>query len=499
MRLVPLRLLLTLLVALAAGIPARAQLGDLQLRTLDGISRDRFTTRWIDLNTNELATVRRRAEGYLDALRDHHLVGGQLVSVRFSDTNQTRVERYENLDDSTTLTGLLLTVHALRFSITRDDRESIHGNPSQPAIRQILDALDLVTRAAGSGHEGYLPRFVGRANDPAYIPYYSTYGGPDPARPGLGRLAYRSTNAASPMMWLGGPTRDAYAAVNLGLASTWQQIRDPSIRSRASNIVCRLLNRIIDDGWQLNDGQGHVTFVTPALAAALLRTGATIRPDLYGRLFEQRAPQLLGQPATGMVRYGDGHSSLFNTINLFALSRLETNQSRKIQYQDRISQQWHESSPQLNPLLAACYVGAFEKAPNDPAALAVLQGAISQFPNPPRWSMYRDGSEATNRPTVLVNGEVWSRYALPFDLRPVAPFQWSQSPYLLRGGVDAPVAHSGVDYLLAFWMGRESGLILPEDALTIAATPTRVNRPTRTFNRTNSFLSNTNRALRPRL
>ena len=497
MRPVARRFLLLLLGALAACVSARADLNDLQLRTLDGIARDRFTTRWIDLNTNELAAARVKAEGYLDALREHHLVGGQLVSVRYSDTNRTRVERYENLDESATQTGLLLAVHALRFSITRDDHDSIHGNPSQPAIRQLLDAIDLMTRA--SGRDGYLARFVGRASDPAYAPFYSGYGGADPARPGLGRLAYRTTNASNPMVWLGGPSRDAYAAVNFGLASTWQQIRDPSIRSRASNIVCRLLNRIIEDDWQLNDGQGHVTFITPALSAALLRTGATIRPDLYGRLFEQKVPQVLSQPAAGMVRYGDGRSSLFNTINLFTLSRLETNQSRKIQYQDRISQQWHESSPQLNPLIAACYVGSFDKAPNDPAALAVLQGSVSQFPKPPRWSNHLDGSEATNRTTVKVNGEVWSRYALPFNLRPAAPFQWSQSPYLLQGGDTGSVAYPGVDYLLTFWMGRESGLILPEDAVTIAAMPTRVSRPTRTFNRTNSFLSNTNRAARPRL
>lgn len=484
-------------------MPARAGLNDLQLRTLDGISRDKFTTRWIELSTNELAAARRRAEGYLDGIRDHHLVDGLVVSLRYTDKTRTQLDRYENLADSALVTGLLLETHAIRFSTTRDDKESVHGNPSLPAIRQLLAGIETLTRA--SGRDGYVARFVGRADDPAYKPTYERFGGTDPQRSGFGRLAYRGTNGTTPVVWLGEPSREAYAAINLGLASTWQQVRDASIRNRASNIVCRILKRISDDGWQLNDGQGHVTFLTPSLTAALLRSGATIRPDLYGKLFESKVPDLLAQPAPGVVRYGDNRAGVFNMMNLFALWHFDTNTTRKIQYQDRLSQMWRESSSHLNPLLAISFVSCFDRPPNEPTALAVVQGAVAQFPDPPRWSAFQAGSASTNRPTIKVNGEVWSRYALPFDLRPVAPFQWAQSSYLIRGGEDAPIVHPGVDYLLLFWLGRESSMVQPEDAVTQVVSPLRLNRPNRLagktnlFSRTNSFLSNTNRALRPRL
>ena len=484
-------------------VPALAGLNDLQLRTLDGISRDKFTTRWIELSTNELASARRRAEGYLDGIRDHHLVDGLVVSVRYTDRTRSQVDRYENLADSALATGLLLETHAIRFSTTRDDRESIHGNPSLPAIRQLLTGVESLIHA--SGREGYLARFVGRADDPAYKPTYERFGGPDPKRPGFGRLAYRGTNGTTPVVWLGEPSREAYAAINLGLASTWQQVRDASIRNRASNIVCRILKRISDDGWQLNDGQGHVTFLTPSLTAALLRSGATIRPDLYGRLFESKIPDLLAQPAPGVVRYGENRAGVFNMLNLFSLWHFDTNVTRKIQYQDRLSQMWRESSSHLNPLLAISFVSCFDRPPNEPTALAVIQGAIAQFPDPPRWSSFQEGSASTNRPTIKVNEEVWSRYALPYDLRPVAPFQWAQSSYLIRGGEDAPIVHPGVDYLLLFWLGRESSMVQPEDAVTQVVSPLRLSRPNRSsgrtnlYSRTNSFLSNTNRALRPRL
>jgi hypothetical protein len=160
---------------------------------------------------------------------------------------------------------------------------------------------------------------------------------------------------------------------------------------------------------------------------------------------------------------------------------------------------WRESSPQLNPMLAACYVSCFDKVQNEPTALAVVQGAVAQYPNPPRWSARQDGSTFTNRTILKVNGEDWSRFALPYKERPIAPFQWAQSSYRIQGGDDPTVAHPGVDYLLLFWLGRESNLVQPEDAVTQVAAPIRVNRPGRPPLRTNSFLSNTNRAIRPRL
>ncbi len=88
------------LVALVAASPLRAELSDRQLKALDGITRERFSARWTELGTNELADLRKRADAYLDEVRDHHLVGGQIVSVRYTDTNRTTVERYEALEDS---------------------------------------------------------------------------------------------------------------------------------------------------------------------------------------------------------------------------------------------------------------------------------------------------------------------------------------------------------------------------------------------------------------
>ena len=480
-------------MALLAALPLRAELSERQLKALDGITRERFTARWTELGTNELADLRKRADGYMDELRDRHLVGGQVVSIRYADTNRTTVERYEAVEDSAAWTGLALAMHAYRYAVTRDNRELVHDNPSLPAIRSLLDGVETLLRA--SGRPGYLPRFAGQAKDEAYAKFFATYGGPDETRPGFGRLAFPSGTNAPGLVWLGGPSRDQYAALNFGFVTVWQLARnDLRIRQRIATNVTLMLDRIEADGGRLDDGHGHVTFLTPALGAALLRTGATVRPDRYLATYDRRARDFFDQTPTGMVRYGDSRPGLFTAFNLLSLCRLETNQTRLLLYQDRLSQLWRDSGTQLNPLIAACYVGAFVRVPNDAYALATLQGVLSQFPDAPRWSEAHDNSTNAGMLTVEVGGVKWAKFAQLLEHRPVAPFQWAQSAFVLSGGESAPVTHPGLDYLLAFWMGRDAGVIPSEDALPpLASTP-----PTRRNARTNTPSASTNRLALPR-
>ena len=458
------RIVRSLLAALALVLvlPAVAQLTERQAKALDGIARERYSTRWTELGTNELAILRRRADGYIANLRDHHLVGGLVASIRYSDKERTSVVRYEALEDSAAWTGLLLAAHAYRYAVTRDDRSVVGDNPSLPAIRDLLAGIESLLRA--TGRPGYLPRFVGRAADPAYAKFYAAYGGEDPARPGFGRLAFPGTGTNSGVVWLGGPSRDQHAALNLGFAAVWQFVRnDPKIRERVAAAAILVIDRLETDKWLLDDGRGNVTFVTPALATAVLRTGAVVRPDRFAALYVQKTRAFLDLPATGLVRYGDSRPGAFTAVNLLALSRMETNETRRLTYQDRLTQLWRGSGPQMNPLVAACYISAFNPTPNDFTAQAILQGVLSQYPDAPRWAAAHDASGDTNVLKIEVGGEKWAQFAQPLDRRPVAPFQWVRSAYQLGGGEDAPVAHPGVDYLLAFWMAREASVIPNED------------------------------------
>ncbi len=452
-----------ILIVVFAVLPAIAgELSVSQQRVLNGIARDKYSGRWTDLNTNQLAELRQKAEAYDERLRDRHLPGGMVASLRFASTNSDEVVSYEALDHSAAWTGLYIASCSYRYAVLRETRN----------LNDVRAALDGLTRAAHStGRPGVLPRFAGRGADELFKRYYSRYGGEDPTRPGYGRLAYRGEGDNANLVWLGGPDRVDYSGVNLGLATAWYYIRDPKIRGQISNIVQLVVGRMEEDGWRLDDGKGNVTFVDPILAAAWLRTAATVDPRRFGSRYEQRVTDIIavredsGIWETGLCRYCDPQPGMFRLANILSLNRNETNQTRRIVFQDMLTKTWQQSQMNVDPWLAVAYLGAFDRIPVDSTARAIVQGTLYEYPSPPRWARAIDNSGDASLEVITVNGEQASKYALPFSRRPVAPFQWSQSPTLLKGGEDAPIVHPGIDLLLAYWMGRDLGVTPGEDSV----------------------------------
>jgi hypothetical protein len=429
------------------------------------------TSRWIDLTTNELRQLRQRADAYLEDCRKYHLPDGQIASVRYADTNRSQVVGYEDLDQSAAWTGFFLTGAAFRYTVTRDTK-------SLQDIRQALDGVE--TLLSVSGRPGYVARFAGRSEDPAYQKYYAKFGGADSGRPGFGRWAYTGTGNRASLVWLGNTSRDNYAGLNLGLITSWQLVRDQAIRGRIATNISVMLDRLIADQWRLNDGHSNTTFCTPLLAAAVLRAGASVEPRRYQALYEEKVREAMDVPVTGSCRFCDYGDATFAFANLMVLTRMETNQTRKLVFQDKCNQLWREAGDHLNPWFAAAYVSTFEA--RDSTARATLQGILFQYPPGPRWSVPMDHSERKDLIFVAANGQTWSKLALPLNYQPPAPFQWAQSPFSIKGGREGVVAYPGLDLVVPFWMGREGNMIPSEDAPPPAppaprVTPRRTNSP----------------------
>jgi hypothetical protein len=162
-------------------------------------------------------------------------------------------------------------------------------------------------------------------------------------------------------------------------------------------------------------------------------------------------------------------------MNYFILLKLETSKDERLLYQDRLTKLWRGHPDHMNPMFAAIYMNAFDVPPSDTPARAVLQAALYQFPDPPRRAQAVHWSEEDPLKKLSANGREWATAALPFPNRPAAPFQWAQSPFQLQGESDEDTVHSGVDYLLPFWMGRDAGVIVSEE-LARQATPPDTNR-----------------------
>lgn len=456
---------------IVTGAQAAEGLNEKQVQALEATVREKFSRSWPELDTNQLATLRVRAEAHEKAIRERHSPGGLIVSLRYADTNTLSSPTYEAVEDSVAWTGFYLTSLAYRFIVLRD-------GPVIPEIRRVLEGVERLTRV--SGRDGYVPRFAGAANDPAFRPVYATYGGADPARSGFGRLAFPGTGPGSGQVWLAGPSPEAYAGLNLGLALTHKLIRDLRTRQMITNIVESMMTRLEADGWRLNDGKGNVTFVDPLLRAALLRTAATLNADRYGREYESRLKDVGQLDEPPMVRFGDLKPTTLAVASYFAMGALETNQSRRLLCQDRVTKVWRRALPELNGWLAVAYANSFDATPRDSVARATLQGGLMQYPDPPRWAW--SAATPTRLPggapakTVQANGVEWLAVPTLVSDRAPTPFLWAETGHRITGARQDAVVHSGVDYLVAFWMARDASLIPSEDTPP-EETPT--GRPTR--------------------
>ncbi len=422
-----------------------------QLAFLEAAARGRFSGRWNEAGSNELTALRLKAEAYQRQIATNHLVGGLIVSKRYSDTNRTSLVSYEELELSAALTGFHLAALSYWFSVDLKPA-------ALDLIRENLTGLENLT--AVSGKPGYIAAFAGPASDPAFKTAYSTLGGEDPARPGFGKRAFPGSNG---QVWIGGTSQDTYSAVVLGLSSVYKRIRDQKIRLRASNLVEVIIRRLDEDQWRIRDGQGHETFVQPHLQLAILRTGASVNPDSYNKRYESAFPAAMAYPPQAAPKYGNAGHAMFALANLVTLSRLETNETRSLSLQGRITQIWRQSGADINPWIAAAYVNAFDHAPNDTLATATLQGVLQLYPSPPRWQRSTTLLR-TNHPTLTANQASWSRDSLLVHDRVASPFAWTDSPRALPLRPQAPIVHSGVDYLLCFWMARDAGVIPHESA-----------------------------------
>lgn len=468
-----------LMVWVAAVTGSAAELSPKQVSVLTSIAQERFAPRWEMLGTNELGEMRLKVERYEAELKKSHLVGGLVVSLRYADTNRTQVVAYEALEDSTAWTGFYLAGLAMRFVVERRPA-------TLESVRQVLDGVERLIQA--SGRPGYLPRFAGPARDEAFKAFYSQYGGPDPKRPGFGRWAFPGTNG---LVWLAGPSREAYSGLNLGLALTHQFIREPGIRMRVSNIVDRLLTRIELDGRRLDDGVTPPEFLPAELHAALLRTGSSAVGRNWAIIYEKVAElvtteHMADDVGASLPRYGPIRPVIFATADAFAMNRLETNRARKMMYQEKLSKIWRSSAPELNPWIAGAVISVDDfrqleskAAPVDSTAMTILQGVLFEYPNWPRWAVSQPMPADYRVQPVEANGQTWSKHALPVYSRPVQAFQWAQpGRELVTNSVAMPVVHSGVDLLLPYWLARNAGVILPEDLPPLKkAAPTRTLGP----------------------
>jgi len=228
---------------------------------------------WPELDAGQLSALRGKADAYFDLYRKYHLRYGQNADVWYTDYDRSKVYRLEGLGDSAAWTGHYLAALAVRYFVEPSDE-------LKKSIFSTLDAFDLLTKI--SGRAGYIARYAGPASDEGYREYYKVYGrGEDPERPGLGKRAFQGVEPYTDWVWLGYSSRDTYDGTVFGLAATLAYVKDPEIRSRVTQLVERIADRLIADEWDILDGKGNRTRSTATFKMPWLRLMLSASPERY--------------------------------------------------------------------------------------------------------------------------------------------------------------------------------------------------------------------------
>ncbi len=106
----------------------------------------------------------------------------------------------------------------------------------------------------------------------------------------------------------------------------------------------------------------------------------------------------------------------------------------------------------------------------DPAALARGLQTLDEFPAPPYWAIARencDADEIASRACIAEDGTaltidpmsgrgdaVVATTPVPMRIRPPSNYFWRSDPYRVNGEGDPNALYPGVDFRLAYWMGR---------------------------------------------
>jgi hypothetical protein len=425
-----------------------------QSAALDAIARREPLRPWPGLAAQQVEALQRKAAECLLNYQRYHQPHGLTADILFDSRERRRVEKLEGIGDAATWTGHYLAALGFRYDATRSKEVLLE-------LGKVLDSLEVLTHV--SGKAGFLARFAGPADDAAFEHYYSVYGaGANPARPGLGTWAFRGAGAYSNMVWLSYTSRDVYIAVNLGLATAWRLVPDGPQRARLKVLVELILDRLIQDGWAITDPEGHESRwrSTPSMAVALLRTGASVNPGRYLKLYQEKARLALEAPAPTLCGRCDYFPNNLEFAIHHVLAALETEPAWRSNYQEKLRQMWAQVSDHLNAWFAVLYVSATGDLENE-RAVATLQGALLDYPSIPRWDRAVDQGRRPGLATVTEEGKTWSRYALPVRERVPTDFLWQRSPFQLQGGGNGPLEYPGLDFLLAYWAACAHRLLKP--------------------------------------
>jgi hypothetical protein len=348
---------------------------------------------------------------------------------------------YTRCGDSALWTGHFLAAESFHYAVT-------HSDEALANVRRAIEGLKLLTDVTGRD-------LLARCAVPADSPYLTAITSEEAAHG-----VYSSIVAGRLWFWIGETSRDQYSGAFFGLAAAYDFAPDAAVREAAGALIARLLDRLLDDGWNviMPDGSISTTFlIRPDQQLTLLQIGRRVDVSRYNGRYSRDAARLA---ATTLIPAGvdaiDEHDSYFkfniDLINFYSLLRLQGSGITRFWYARaydilRNAVEGHGNA-HFN-LIDRALTGP--NRDRDAETRAELEAWLKR-PRTDQYVDYRGQYPACGSPDQACK-------PLPVELRVRTDFLWQRSPFQLYGGGKGDIETAGIDYLLPYWMGRYYGVI----------------------------------------
>lgn len=446
---------------------------------------------------------------------------GGVVNVDFARGSGQGVEElgdllgYDDQQDSAIWTGTYLAAQAFRYAATDDPVEKQDALRSARSAAQTLHLFLEVT-----DHAGLLARFAGPLSETGiYLRGGKPCGSSAPDAAGL-CCAINNDCAQSTrdpeLFWLGGTTRDQYSGWFFGMGIAHRLIDDPELRQLIQGDMQQVTTALHEQKWMIKGPGGKSTgtasAIEPLMQAAWLLLTAEAAGDSnpqFSRWYEDlvRDPARLGfllaeDDFDWTNRYMQYYAFNLDFLAFYNLIQLEPRAERKQAYLKVLEDHpYREVKGTGNSFFD--YIALAVGASVPEGTLASARETLKHFPEPPnRWTCIVPpkseisrtsidlfaASELVDPPKPNVPPKILpqSRQPYPQESRCREDFAWQQSPTAICccpvpdserwtafqcacSSLPAPTPgevriYPGVDYLVAYWMGRYHQFLKPEES-----------------------------------
>jgi hypothetical protein len=288
-----------------------------------------------------------------------------------------------------------------------------------------------------------------------------------PVNPGYDRWHPSPTHPE--YFWRSDVSRDQYAGYIHGLGVTLAVVSDPDIRSQIAPLAGAIADHIIDNGLQINDWDAKPTthgnlrgkafgFIPNGVNSlicltiaktAVESTGQQKHVDFYKQLVQDGYPRIARWTYLSALFTGKRVNANMVYETLYPLMLLENDQGIVRDLRKGAQRMWARVKEDHNAFFS--FVHAAVAGDADEGKTKGRE-AIREFPDSKVIAVTRKSEPSSAEPS-------------PLYLRPLGASAtlWVSDPRELAGHLIGNVETAGIDYLIAYWLGRYHGFIGPDE------------------------------------